>query len=416
MKTFLTLFVFWFFSFNCLAQWVEQNIGNVTASNFTDVYAITPDIVIVVGTNGVILKTTDGGTTWQQKNSGTTQNLGEIQFPTSNIGYVTATNGKLLKTTDGGETWAAIELGSNVVLNNISCVNENLIFLSCLDSNGNSFLLKSSDGGGSWEAVVGNDSQVKFYDIQFFNEEIGYATSSYNPYDNLNKILKTQDGGKNWVEIIEPYYSPFNFINKDTGFYYTNGFYKTTDGGSNFIRLGYGSIHNLTNIFAINENTVWGIYNEQTLCGCGRRGLVRMTHSSENGYKEYLQDQNAYMSSIYFSNEKLGYAVGVENGIAKIWKNTQADLTLDAKEDELKNSINIYPNPASDKITISLNNQPLKESFVSLVDMTGKVVYSQNVNNNTNKLTIDVRPFSKGNYILTIQNQKQSHSQKIIIK
>ncbi len=415
MKTFLTLFAFWFLHFNCSAQWIEQNIGNTTASNFTDVYAITPDIVIVTGTNGTIVKTTDGGTTWQQKNSGTTQNLGKIQFPTSNIGYVIVANGKLLKTTNSGETWTVIELGVNVILNYISCVNENLIFLSCLDLNTNSFLLKSSDGGNSWEAVIGNDSQVKFYDIQFFNEQIGYATSSYNPYNNLNKILKTQDGGKNWVEIIEPYYSPFNFINKDTGFYYTNGFYKTTDGGNNFIKLGYGSIHNLTNIFAINENTVWGIYNEQTMCGCGQRGLVRMTYSSENGYKEYLQDQNAYMSSIYFSNEKLGYAVGVENAKAKVWKNTKADETLDTKENELKNSISIYPNPVSDKITISLSNQASKESFVSLIDMTGKVVYSQNVNN-TNKITIDVRGFSKGNYILTSQNQKQSHSQKIIIK
>lgn len=415
MKTFLTLFAFWFLHFNCSAQWIEQNVGNTTASNFTDVYAITPDIVIVTGTNGTILKTTDGGITWQKKNSGTTQNLGKIQFPTSNIGYVIAANGKLLKTINGGETWTVIELGSNVILNYISCVNENLIFLSCLDSNTNSFLLKSSDGGNSWEAVVGSDSQVKFYDVQFFNEQIGYATSSYNPYNNLNKILKTQDGGKNWVEIIEPYYSPFNFINKDTGFYYTNGFYKTTDGGNNFIKLGYGSIHNLTNIFAINENTVWGIYNEQTMCGCGQRGLVRMTYSSENGYKEYLQDQNAYMSSIYFSNEKLGYAVGVENAKAKVWKNTKADETLDTKENELKNSISIYPNPVSDKITISLSNQASKESFVSLVDMTGKVVYSQNVNN-TNKITIDVRGFSKGNYILTIQNQKQNHSQKIVIK
>ncbi|MDP9956303.1 hypothetical protein J2X97_001940 [Epilithonimonas hungarica] len=393
------------------------NVGNTAATNFTDVYAITSDIVIVVGTNGTIIKTTDGGVTWQQKNSGTTQNLGKIQFPKSDIGYVVEGGGKLLKTIDGGETWLSIPITVENInsVYSLSCVNENLIFLSCVDSNSKTVLLKSSNGGGSWETVNGNDEQAKFYDIQFFNEEIGYATSNYIPYTNLNKILKTQDGGKNWFEIIEPYYSPFNFINKDIGFYYTNGFYKTTDGGNNFEILGYGSIHNVTSIFAINENTVWGIFDEQTMCGCGQRGLVRMTYSSENGYKEYLQIMSAYISSIYFSNVKVGYAVGMEDSKAKVWKNTQADLTLDAKEGELKNSISIYPNPASDKITISLNNQPLKESFVSIIDMTGKVVYSQNINN-ANKLTIDVRGFSKGNYIVTIQNQKQNHSQKIIIK
>lgn len=414
MKTFLTFFTFCFVYFNCSAQWIEQNIGNTTASNFSDVYAITQHIVIVTGTNGTILKTTDGGTTWQQKNSGTTQNLGKIQFPTSDIGYVIEASGKLLKTNDGGETWSSIILDNISSIYSLSCVNENLIFLSCKDANSNSILLKSENGGSSWEKVIGNDSQVKFYDIQFLNGETGYASSSDVYHSSENNILKTLDGGKNWIQI-DNSRGPFNFINGSEGFSYQFGLLKTADGGSNFVRLGQSSLYLLSKIFPINENTVWGIFEDLTLCGCGTRGLVRITNSTENGYKEYIQIKNTYISSIYFSNEKLGYAVGMENSKAKIWKNTQADLTLDAKEDALKNSISIYPNPASDKITISLSNQSLKESFVSLVDMTGKVVYSQNVNN-TNKITIDVRGFSKGNYILTIQNQKQNHSQKVIIK
>lgn len=414
MKTILTLFAILFLNFNCSAQWIEQNVGNTTASNFTDVYAITPDIVIVTGSNGTILKTTDGGTTWQQKNSGTTQDLGKIHFPTSDIGYVIEGDKKLLKTNDGGETWLSIPISvENInLIYSLSCINENLIFLSCNDANSNSVLLKSSNGGSSWEKVVGNDSQIKFYDIQFLNGETGYASSSNVYHSSENNILKTLDGGKNWIQINDSR-GPFNFINGSEGFSYQFGLLKTTDGGNNFVKLGQSSLYLLSKIFAINENTVWGIFEDLTLCGCGTRGLVRMTNSSENGYKEYLQIKNAYISSIYFSNEKLGYAVGMENSKAKIWKNSQADLTLDSKEEELKNSVSIYPNPASDKITISLS-QSSKESFISLIDMTGKVVHSQNVN--TNKINIDVRGFSKGNYILTIQNQKQSHSQKILIK
>ena len=416
MKIFLTAILLLIFHFNSQAQWIELNVGNTSASNFTDVYAITPDIVIVTGTNGTILKTTDGGTTWQQKISGTTQNLGKIQFPTSDIGYVIEAGGKLLKTTDSGETWLSIPITVENInsIFSMSCVNENLIFLSCIDSNSNSILLKSSDGGNSWEKVLGNDNQAKFYDIQFLNGETGYASNNSVYHSSENNILRTLDGGKNWIQI-DNSRGPFNFINESKGFSYQFGFLKTTDGGNNFVRLGQSSLYLLSKIFPINENTVWGIFEDLTLCGCGTRGLVRMTYSSENGYKEYLQNQSAYMSSIYFSDVKLGYAVGVENGKAKVWKNTQADLTLDAKENEFKNLISIYPNPASDKITISLSNQPSKESFISLVDMTGKVVYSQNVNN-TNKITIDVRGFSKGNYILTIQNQKQNHSQKIMIE
>lgn len=415
MKTIFTIFTFLFFSTNFASQWIAQSTGNISTSSFKDVYAITQDVVIVSGSSGTLLKTTDGGMTWQRKNSGTTQHLGKIQFPTSDVGYVIEASGKLLKTTDAGETWSSINLENISSIYSISCINENLIFLSCKDANYNSVLLISNDGGTSWERILANDSQQNFFDIQFLTGEIGYASSNSEYYSSENNILKTVDGGKSWMQIDDSR-ATFNFIDSDKGFSYHSGLLKTVDGGKNFERLGQGSLYLLAKIFHINDNVIWGIFEDFTLCGCGKRGLVRVTYNSINGYKEYVQNIDAYISSIYFSNEKVGYAVGSQNGIAKIWKNTQADLTLETKEDELKNAISIYPNPATDHITISLNNTESKLTYISLTDMTGKVVYSQNVKDNANKQTIDVRKFSKGNYMLTIQNQKESHSQKIMIR
>jgi len=414
MKAIFAIFTFLFFGINCSAQWITQSTGNVNASTFTDVYAITPEIVIVTGDNGTILKTNNGGVTWQQISSGTNQNLGKIQFPTANIGYVVSAGAQLLKTTDGGDNWFPIAVDNISSIYSLSCVNENLIFLSCQDANLNSVLLKSTNGGSSWEKLTENDSQTKFYDIQFFSADAGYTAGNYTPDSYTNKILKTQDGGKNWVEI-ENSLSPFNFVNQNQGFYYQNGFLKTSDGGSNFVKLGEGSIHGISKIFSIDENTAWGVFEEQTLCGCGKRGLVRMTYGAGDEYKEYIQYQNAYISSIYFSNEKIGYAVGRDNGKASIWKNTNADLTLNTKEKELRKSINVFPNPTSDKIYISVDNQLSDEMTIAISDMTGKLIHQQNFNNKK-ELTIDVRNFIKGNYILTVKNQSQSYSQKIIIK
>jgi len=396
MKTIFTLFTFFCFGVICSAQWIKQSTGNVNASTFTDVYAITPDVVIVTGSNGTILKTTDGGTTWQQKNSGTSQDLGKIQFPTSDIGYVIEASGKLLKTTDSGETWFPISIENISAIYSLSCINQNLIFLSCKDAGSNSILLKSSNGGSSWEKVIGNDSQQKFFGIQFLTGEIGYASSSIVYHSSENNILKTLDGGKNWVTI-DNSRGPFNFTGGSEGFSYQSGLLKTTDGGDNFLRLGQGSLYLLSKIFPINENAVWGIFEDLTLCGCGKRGLVRMTVNAEDGYKEYIQYQDAYMSSIYFSNKKLGYAVGQENGKASIWKNTAADLTLNTKENEFKKSINVFPNPTSDKIHISMDNQLSDETMIAISDMTGKLIHQQNFNNKK-ELTIDVYNFIKGNY------------------
>ena len=414
MKDIFTIFTFLCFCIICSAQWVAQSTGNVNASTFTDVYAITPEIVIVTGDNGTILKTNNGGSTWQQKSSGTNQTLGKIQFPTPNTGYVVSDGAQLLKTTDSGDTWFPIDVPNISSIYSMSCINQNLIFLSCKDASYNSILFKSSNGGISWEKVIGNDLQQKFFDIQFLNGEIGYASSSSVYHSSENNILKTLDGGNNWVQIDNSRGS-FNFTGGSEGFSYQFGLLKTTDGGENFVKLGQGSLYLLSKIFPINENAVWGIFEDLTLCGCGKRGLVRMTYDSENGYKEYVQNLDAYISSIYFSNEKLGYAVGRENGKASIWKNTTADLTLNTKENEFKKSINVFPNPTSDKIHISMNNQLSDEMTIAISDMTGKLIHQQNFNNKK-ELTIDVHNFIKGNYILTVKNQSQSYSQKIIIK
>lgn len=413
MKTFLSVILLWTFQFSCPAQWVELNVPNVNVSSFSDVYAITPDIVIVTGNNGTILKTTDGGATWLQKNSGTTQILGKIQFPTSDIGYIVSGGAQLLKTTDGGETWLPITVSNISSIFSMSCVNDNLIFLSCIDSNSNSVLLKSNNGGSSWEKVIGNDAEAKFYDIQFLTGETGYASNSGVYHSSENNILKTVDGGKNWTQI-DNSRGPFNFINENKGFRYQFGFLKTTDGGNNFERLGQSSLYLLSKIFPINENTVWGIFEDLTLCGCGTRGLVRMTNSSEDGYKEYVQIKSAYISSISFSNVKVGYAVGIENSKAKVWKNAQADLTLEAKENEIKNPIGVFPNPTSDKINIKINNKYSQIFTILMLDMTGKSVYNQNFKNKKD-LIIDAKNLAKGTYVLILKNQNQSYSQKIII-
>jgi photosystem II stability/assembly factor-like uncharacterized protein len=58
----------------------------------------------VVGIGGVVLKTTDGGTTWQKINV-TGADLYSISFADASHGIAAGT-GKIYVTTDGGVTWA----------------------------------------------------------------------------------------------------------------------------------------------------------------------------------------------------------------------------------------------------------------------------------------------------------------------
>lgn len=86
-------------------QWVQQVSG--TSETLNDVFAVTENLVFAVGNNGTILKTTDGGVNWVQKNSGVTFRLDKLQFVNENVGYIFGFEdslylGKLLMTLNGG--------------------------------------------------------------------------------------------------------------------------------------------------------------------------------------------------------------------------------------------------------------------------------------------------------------------------
>ena len=189
----LKILLFILFTIPIYSQWVQQNSGTTEVLN--DIYCVTENFVVAVGTNGTILKTTDGGVTWVQKTSGTTSSLLKVQFANALVGYsigkVDSTGaGLLFKTIDGGENWTNIAVSSITSILDMHCVNENLIYVN---GNGTDIfkLLKSANGGNSFDVV--NSGDTTWGKIQFITQDVGYVLT--------NKLLKTADAGVNWTII-----------------------------------------------------------------------------------------------------------------------------------------------------------------------------------------------------------------------
>lgn len=70
--------------------------------------------------------------------------------------------------------------------------------------------------------------------------------------------------------------------------------------------------------------------------------------------------------------------------------------------------VSIYPNPASDKLTINSENSEINN--ITIVDVSGKMLYSETEINSENK-TLDLSKYSEGVYFITINN---SLTKKII--
>lgn len=96
---------------------------------------------------------------WTSMNSGSTSNLRGVHFPTTMIGYAVGNDGAILKSTDQGVTWSGT----------------------------------TNEYPGYW-----------FWDVHFTNENVGYVVGETNPQTNPSGngiILKTTDGGANWMSM-----------------------------------------------------------------------------------------------------------------------------------------------------------------------------------------------------------------------
>jgi hypothetical protein len=75
----------------------------------------------------------------------------------------------------------------------------------------------------------------------------------------------------------------------------------------------------------------------------------------------------------------------------------------------------IYPNPATDQLTLEFDEILNENTSIKLLDITGKLVYSETLNN-TGSLshTINLSSLRKGLYLIRISNDEYSVTEKVI--
>lgn len=84
-------------------QWVAELSG--TSHSLVDAFFVDTEHGWVVGDQGTILETVNGGTNWTQQLSGTTEYLYRVRFDTAMAGWVLGGFGTMLRTVDGGASW-----------------------------------------------------------------------------------------------------------------------------------------------------------------------------------------------------------------------------------------------------------------------------------------------------------------------
>lgn len=135
-----------------------------------------------VGAVGTILRTTDGGASWQKQASGTQERLDAVRFKDPLHGWAVGTD-LALYTVDGGVTWTP---GTGIVGSPVSV--DCSTVTTCFVGYGYSIASKTTDGGRTWNDVTFPLAVGRF---QFFDSQKGIASGP-------GGVLTTNDGGATW--------------------------------------------------------------------------------------------------------------------------------------------------------------------------------------------------------------------------
>lgn len=141
----------------------------------------------IVGDQGLIITSNDGGYTWKEMDSRTDAQLFHLAFR-GKKGWAVGTGGVLLHTDDGGEAWYPQRSGTDKDLNRVYFVTDKVGIIT----GDAGLILRTEDGGIYWETVRSGVNQPLF-GISFIDKKTGWIVG----YQGT--VIRTYDGGERWI-------------------------------------------------------------------------------------------------------------------------------------------------------------------------------------------------------------------------
>ncbi len=236
---------FYLFSFTIVAfgqmEW-EIRSPYPTTNNLKGDFFLTDQTGWVVGYNGTILHTTDGGVHWVTQHSNNTESIWNIFFIDENEGWAVGWS-SIYHTTNAGNSWEK-QAKPNYLgdMTDVCFVNPDTGWIVGTYN----IVFNTTDGGDHWNRISSNINQNNgFYSVAFVNRLHGCAVGGSILSGDVGYIKVTDDGGLTWTETTPEKNSRYNkivFLDDNIGWVCgENGeLLKTTDGGYRWTHYDIG--------------------------------------------------------------------------------------------------------------------------------------------------------------------------------
>ena len=128
-----------------------------------------------------------------------------IHAVNSKVVWAGGSQGTVLKTTNGGANWIVLKVAGYELLDfrGIYAMSHNVAFIMSAGEaeKAAAVILKTEDGGVTWKEVFRTFEKGVFLDaLKFRNAKVGYVLG--DPVGNKPYVLKTTDGGKSWASSV----------------------------------------------------------------------------------------------------------------------------------------------------------------------------------------------------------------------
>ncbi len=267
------------------------------------------------GDNEMIASSSDGGNSWSlrhQSPGGST--LLDMSFVTDRIGYTAGTRGVLLSTTDGGTTWKATDAGGDVWVFSFADDRNGIAVIGGERDDGQGHweqpelkggrVKLTHDGGSHWEDIAAQDSA----EMQPFSSILTVAALDASNYLMLRRqpriedaFFVTHDAGKSW----HPVHQRNDATNRELTHWVFVQDGKYWAFGRELLHRESGGGYSAPLTMHSNDGDAWvhGLTGPKEFGGCNPQGCYLWDGTVESLYGEHEQywamPQDGTMTSIW---------------------------------------------------------------------------------------------------------------------
>jgi photosystem II stability/assembly factor-like uncharacterized protein len=314
MKNFFW-FVFLNFSFIQIDGFAQQSgweiVPSRTSSSLQSIHFADYNTGYVVGEAGIILKSIDGGLSWQSVSVPSSTTWYDVfVFDQFNVVAV-GSGGAILRTSDGGNNWTTLQSGVTDELFSVSFTGN---FGIC--GGGSQTILYSTDSGSSWNIAQTGFFGGGFWGASMLSSQIGFVAGENSIFQPL--LGRTTDSGINWdfnafyLNNNEGRATGVDFTDLNTGYVSasvwdgTGAIAKTTNGGVDWTSTMF-------------NNPLWSVdfpISNSGLIGysAGDQGTILKTYNAGVNWQQQQSGITLRLNKVFFKDIDFGFAVG-DNGI-----------------------------------------------------------------------------------------------------